>query len=112
MAVTDSNGVTESLRGKKGKKIKQQIFSSLPRTVRRQLGKISKPGDDRSDASVIRTYIYGVMAAKKEYNIDWVLPRLRNRRMLWNVASCITLAAVGLFSKIFISECFMIVAPQ
>jgi len=44
------------------------------------------------------------MVVKKEYNIDWVLPKLRNRRLFWNVASCITLAAVGIFSKIFISE--------
>lgn len=44
------------------------------------------------------------MVVNKEYNIDWVLPKLRNRKVLWNVASCITLAAVGLFSKIFISE--------
>lgn len=44
------------------------------------------------------------MVLKKEYNIDWVLPKLRNRRIFWNVASCITLAAVGIFSKIFISK--------
>jgi len=42
------------------------------------------------------------MVVKKEYNIDWVLPKLRNRQIFWNVASCITLAAVGIFSKIFI----------
>ncbi|KAL0278909.1 UNVERIFIED_CONTAM: hypothetical protein PYX00_000588 [Menopon gallinae] len=37
------------------------------------------------------------------YNIDWIIPKLRSPKgRLWNLASTITLAAVGLFSKIVI----------
>lgn len=37
------------------------------------------------------------------YNIDWVLPRQRGPSRLWSFASKITIAAVGIFSKILIS---------
>ncbi|XP_050431895.1 tafazzin [Adelges cooleyi] len=40
---------------------------------------------------------------REEYNIDWVIPKLRSQRTLWKVASNITMVAVGLFSKIIIS---------
>lgn len=40
---------------------------------------------------------------KMAYNIDWIIPRMRNPTKLWNIASTLTLAAVGLFSKILIS---------
>ncbi|VVC97946.1 unnamed protein product [Leptidea sinapis] len=33
------------------------------------------------------------------YDIGWIIPRLRNPGRLWNCASSITLAVVGLFSK-------------
>ncbi|XP_043481212.1 tafazzin [Leptopilina heterotoma] len=36
------------------------------------------------------------------YNITWIIPKLRNPSRLWNMASTITFAAVGIFSKIFI----------
>ncbi|KAM3959467.1 tafazzin, phospholipid-lysophospholipid transacylase [Aphomia sociella] len=36
------------------------------------------------------------------YDIGWIIPRLRNPGRLWNCASSITLAVVGLFSKIII----------
>ncbi|XP_066589906.1 tafazzin [Prorops nasuta] len=36
------------------------------------------------------------------YNINWILPKLRNPSCLWNIASSITFAAVGIFSKILI----------
>ncbi|XP_033223098.1 tafazzin homolog isoform X3 [Belonocnema kinseyi] len=36
------------------------------------------------------------------YNIKWIIPKLRNPARLWNIASSITFAAVGIFSKIFI----------
>ncbi|CAH0551376.1 unnamed protein product [Brassicogethes aeneus] len=39
---------------------------------------------------------------KMAYNIDWILPNLRNPTKLWSIASSITVAAVGLFSKILI----------
>ncbi|XP_050541943.1 tafazzin [Daktulosphaira vitifoliae] len=39
---------------------------------------------------------------KSEYNIDWVIPKLKNRNGLWRVASNITMVAVGIFSKIII----------
>lgn len=40
---------------------------------------------------------------KMAYNIDWIIPRMRNPTKLWNIASTLTMAAVGLFSKILIS---------
>ncbi|XP_029035182.1 tafazzin [Osmia bicornis bicornis] len=36
------------------------------------------------------------------YDIKWIIPKLRNPSKLWNIASSITFAAVGIFSKIFI----------
>ncbi|KAK5649080.1 hypothetical protein RI129_003972 [Pyrocoelia pectoralis] len=39
---------------------------------------------------------------KVNYNIDWVIPSLRNPSKLWNIAASITIACVGLFSKIII----------
>ncbi|KAG5869333.1 hypothetical protein JTB14_027754 [Gonioctena quinquepunctata] len=36
------------------------------------------------------------------YSIDWIIPKLRNPTKLWNLASTITVVAVGLFSKILI----------
>ncbi|CAG5020097.1 unnamed protein product [Parnassius apollo] len=36
------------------------------------------------------------------YDIGWIIPRLRNPGRLWNCASSITVAVVGLFSKIII----------
>lgn len=39
---------------------------------------------------------------KTSYNIDWIIPNLRNPTKLWSIASTITVAAVGLFSKILI----------
>lgn len=40
------------------------------------------------------------------YNIKWIIPKLRNPTRLWNIASSITFAAVGIFSKIFIGKHF------
>ncbi|KAL3286094.1 hypothetical protein HHI36_000607 [Cryptolaemus montrouzieri] len=40
---------------------------------------------------------------KMVYDIDWIFPNIRNRSRFWTIASTITVAAVGLFSKIFIS---------
>ncbi|XP_041984500.1 tafazzin [Aricia agestis] len=36
------------------------------------------------------------------YDIGWIIPRLRNPGRLWNCASSITVAVVGLFSKIIV----------
>ncbi|OWR47901.1 tafazzin protein [Danaus plexippus plexippus] len=36
------------------------------------------------------------------YDIGWIIPRLRNPGVLWNCASSITVAVVGLFSKIIV----------
>lgn len=36
------------------------------------------------------------------YNIDWIFPRMRNPSQLWHFASTVTIAAVGLFSKLII----------
>ncbi|XP_017885900.1 tafazzin homolog isoform X1 [Ceratina calcarata] len=36
------------------------------------------------------------------YDIKWIIPKLRNTSSLWNIASSITFAAVGIFSKIII----------
>ncbi|XP_050450599.1 tafazzin isoform X1 [Cataglyphis hispanica] len=36
------------------------------------------------------------------YDIKWIIPKLRNPSRLWNIASSITFAAVGIFSKIII----------
>lgn len=40
------------------------------------------------------------------YDIKWIIPKLRNPTRLWNFASSLTFAAVGIFSKIFISKYF------
>ncbi|XP_053994701.1 tafazzin isoform X4 [Hylaeus anthracinus] len=37
------------------------------------------------------------------YNIKWIIPKLRSSTRLWNIASSITFAAVGIFSKIIIA---------
>ncbi|KAJ3649806.1 hypothetical protein Zmor_021526 [Zophobas morio] len=42
------------------------------------------------------------VSAKMVYNIDWIIPNLRSPTKLWSIASTITVAAVGLFSKILI----------
>lgn len=36
------------------------------------------------------------------YDIGWIIPRLRNPSRLWNCASSITVAVVGLFTKLFV----------
>ncbi|CAH2089066.1 unnamed protein product [Euphydryas editha] len=36
------------------------------------------------------------------YDIGWIIPRLRNPGRLWNCASSITVAVVGLFTKLFV----------
>ncbi|XP_022913904.1 tafazzin [Onthophagus taurus] len=36
------------------------------------------------------------------YSIDWIFPALRHPTRFWNIASTITMAAVGIFSKILI----------
>ncbi|XP_076684655.1 tafazzin, phospholipid-lysophospholipid transacylase isoform X2 [Andrena cerasifolii] len=36
------------------------------------------------------------------YDIKWIIPKLRNPTRLWKIASSITVAAVGIFSKIII----------
>lgn len=33
------------------------------------------------------------------YNIDWIFLRLRNPSKFWHIASTVTIAAVGFFSK-------------
>lgn len=44
------------------------------------------------------------VSMKMSYNIDWIIPNLKNPTRLWIFASTITVAAVGLFSKILIRE--------
>nr|CAD7405791.1 unnamed protein product [Timema cristinae] len=36
------------------------------------------------------------------YKIDWIFPTLRQTSSLWNLASSITFAAVGIVSKIIV----------
>ncbi|GLG98983.1 hypothetical protein R5R35_009639 [Gryllus longicercus] len=36
------------------------------------------------------------------YDVDWIIPKLRKPSVLWNLASSITCAAVGIFSKILL----------
>lgn len=38
------------------------------------------------------------------YNIDWIFPKLQRPSRLWHFASTMTVAAVGLFSKIIIGK--------
>lgn len=38
------------------------------------------------------------------YDIKWIIPKLRNPTSLWKIASSITVAAVGIFSKIIIGK--------
>jgi hypothetical protein len=44
---------------------------------------------------------------KMVYNIDWIIPNLRSPTKLWSIASTITVAAVGLFSKILIRNYYV-----
>ncbi|KAF5307526.1 hypothetical protein FQR65_LT06881 [Abscondita terminalis] len=39
---------------------------------------------------------------KINYNIDWIIPSLRNPSKFWNLAASLTIACVGIFSKILI----------
>lgn len=48
---------------------------------------------------------------KMVYNIDWILPTLRQPTKLWYFASTITVAAVGLFTKLFIGNYELIKTP-
>lgn len=45
---------------------------------------------------------------KMVYDINWIFPNLRNQSKLWTIASTITVAAVGLFSKILIGMLIII----
>jgi len=38
------------------------------------------------------------------YNIDWIFPRLRNPSKFWYVVSQFVVSAVGIFSKVVLSE--------
>ncbi|XP_046662027.1 tafazzin isoform X1 [Homalodisca vitripennis] len=40
--------------------------------------------------------------SKMEFRIDWIFPSLRKPFLFWNIASTLTVAAVGLFSKLLI----------
>ncbi|XP_054277859.1 tafazzin [Macrosteles quadrilineatus] len=40
--------------------------------------------------------------SKMEFRIDWIFPTLRKPFLFWNIASSLTVAAVGLFSKLLI----------
>lgn len=44
----------------------------------------------------------GSIVSKMAYNIDWIIPTLRQPTKLWQFASSLTVAAVGLFTKIII----------
>lgn len=68
-----------------------------------------KPFPDRSidyrRAAVRSTQSRTVVAVDAMlYDIKWIIPRLRNPSHLWNIASSITFAAVGIFSKIIIGK--------
>lgn len=60
----------------------------------------------------LRSYVIQIafhnmsISNKMAYNFNWVIPKMRNPSMLWGIASTITIAAVGLFSKILISEIY------
>jgi hypothetical protein len=68
-----------------------------------------KPFPDRSHnrrAAVCSPQSSGtvVAAGAMVYDIKWIIPKLRNPSRLWNIASSITFAAVGIFSKIIIGK--------
>ncbi|XP_043248261.1 tafazzin isoform X1 [Colletes gigas] len=46
------------------------------------------------------------------YDIKWIIPKLRNSARLWNIASSITFAAVGIFSKIIIGRIVYALPPN
>lgn len=46
----------------------------------------------------------GSIVSKMAYNIDWIIPTLRQPTKLWQFASSLTVAAVGLFTKIIIGK--------
>lgn len=39
-----------------------------------------------------------------EFRIDWIFPTLRKPFLFWNIASSLTVAAVGLFSKLLMGK--------
>lgn len=68
-----------------------------------------KPFPDRSEnrrATVRSPQSSGTVVAADAmiYDINWIIPKLRNPSRLWNIASSITFAAVGIFSKIIIGK--------
>lgn len=42
--------------------------------------------------------------SKLGFRIDWIFPSLRKPVLFWNIASSLTVAAVGLFSKLVIGK--------
>lgn len=49
--------------------------------------------------------VQSACSAAMAYDIGWIIPRLRNPGALWSCASSLTVAVVGLFSKIIIGRC-------
>jgi len=72
---------------------------------------VGKQFPDRSEsccAVVHSPYSRSVVAADAMvYDIKWIIPKLRNSSRLWNIASSITFAAVGIFSKIIIGKIYL-----
>ncbi|XP_015110009.1 tafazzin homolog [Diachasma alloeum] len=58
----------------------------------------------RKPRSVVHLIIYCAYTnkCKMNYDITWIIPKLRRPTILWHFASSLTFAAVGIFSKIII----------
>lgn len=42
--------------------------------------------------------------SRMDFRIDWIFPSLRKPYLFWNIASSLTVAAVGLFSKLLVGK--------
>ncbi|XP_035726212.1 tafazzin homolog isoform X1 [Vespa mandarinia] len=67
------------------------------------------PRGDTASHSLAELHYFSFLRSPKStkrstmmYDIKWIIPKLRTPTRLWNIASSITFAAVGIFSKIII----------
>lgn len=53
---------------------------------------------------LIRMQNFPGSSSRMDFRIDWIFPSLRKPYLFWNIASSLTVAAVGLFSKLLVGK--------
>lgn len=73
------------------------------------------PRGDTASHSLAELHYFSFLRSPKStkhstmmYDVKWIIPKLRTPTRLWNIASSITFAAVGIFSKILIGMCLFL----